>query len=238
MGRDYFEFKQFTVHQDQCAMKVGTDGVLAGAWAELPATGHVLDIGTGSGLMALMAAQRCEAHITGIDNDLAALLQARSNAEASPWKERISMVHADIKEFAKQTPTQHFEAILSNPPFFTESVASPDARRHAARHTDALSYTELLQAVACLLSPTGVFSVILPATSAPGFIAEAWDEGLHLKRRTWVSTKADTPPRRVLMTFSPVACVETATNTLVLEEAPGIKSGDYRQLTAAFYLFA
>lgn len=235
MSASYFEFKRFIIHQDQCAMKVGTDGVLAGAWAELPTHGHVLDIGTGTGLMALMAAQRCEAYVTGIDIDLPATRQARLNAAASPWANRIEILQTDVQSFSLHTPLR-FDAILSNPPYFTEQVKSPDARRRAARHTDELSFGELLRAVARLLTPDGTFTVIIPASAAPDFIALALAERLYLKRRTWVCTKATLPPRRVLMTFSLAAHVEADTDTLVLEETPGVRSRAYTALTSDFYL--
>ena len=141
-------------------MKVGTDGTLLGAWASLRSAGTILDIGTGTGLIAIMAAQRSpEARITAIDIDADCITQARENVAASPWSDRIEVVHSSLQDFE---PAIRFERIISNPPYFVDSLRSPDAARSTARHTDTLPFAELSQGVSRLLSPTGRFALILP----------------------------------------------------------------------------
>ena len=136
MRNPFFRFKQFTVWHDRCAMKVGTDGVLLGAWVSLDQARNVLDIGTGSGLIALMIAQRCLAQITGIDIDADAIGQASENASASPWGNRIRFYQADANSFQNGV----YDTIVSNPPYFRERVHCPDGQRNAARHTESLTF--------------------------------------------------------------------------------------------------
>ena len=141
-----FTFKQFHIDHSRCAMKVGTDGTLLGAWVRLPdTTRSILDIGTGSGLIAIMTAQRSsEAHITAIDIDADCAAQARLNAEASPWSDRFSVLHTSLQDF---TTKERFDVIVSNPPYFIDSLTSPDAGRTTARHTATLPFEELVSGV-------------------------------------------------------------------------------------------
>lgn len=156
MPNPYFKFKQFTVYHDRCAMKVGTDGVLLGAWAQVDNARRILDVGTGTGLIALMTAQRSQAHIMGIDIDEKAVGQAEENVKASPWKERISICRKDVMQMCREVDGT-FDAIVSNPPYFVENVHCPDARRNVARHTGGLTFGELLAAVERLLADDGTF---------------------------------------------------------------------------------
>ena len=143
MANEYFNFKRFTVHQDKCAMKVGTDGTLLGAWAQAPQEPcRILDIGTGTGLIALMMAQRYpNASIVGIDIDPAAVAQARDNVTASPFADRISIYEADICHFDENAT---FDSVICNPPFFTGDLICPDKQRAVARHAISLSYHDLI----------------------------------------------------------------------------------------------
>lgn len=133
MPNPYFSFKQFTVYHDRCAMKVGTDGVLLGAWADVVSARNILDIGTGTGLISLMMAQRCNARIRAVDIDADAVEQARGNVAASPWQDRIEVELQDICHFTSETL---FDVIVSNPPYFTDSLKCPGKQRNIARHTD------------------------------------------------------------------------------------------------------
>ena len=161
MPNPYFAFKQFTVRHDRCAMKVGTDGVLLGAWTDLSHSRRILDIGTGTGLIALMLAQRCmDARITAIDLDSAAVEQAQENIQASPWKDRIEALQQDICTYH---PNGTFDTIVSNPPYFIDSLKCPDGQRSTARHTDTLDADRLIGKVSELLTSDGRFSIILPA---------------------------------------------------------------------------
>lgn len=231
MRNPFFRFKQFEVRHDRCAMKVGTDGVLLGAWVDVTRSRQVLDIGTGSGLIALMIAQRCDAQITGIDIDADAVGQACENADASPWSERIHISRADVAEYNEGK----YDTIVSNPPFFCEQVHCPDRQRNAARHTESLTFECLLDAVKRLLTDDGSFSVIIPAGLIGSFTTSAAERHLYASRRTDVLTKPGVPPKRVLLTFcrSVRAC---DTDNLVIESSPRTYSPEFIQLIKDFYL--
>jgi tRNA1Val (adenine37-N6)-methyltransferase len=242
-----FTFKKFTVCQAGAAMKVGTDGVLLGAWcpmAHRPV--RVLDIGTGTGLIALMAAQRgeawgCEADAVEIDAEAAQ--QARANFAASPWADRLRIYNADIKGFITRNglnighhpSPKTYDLIVSNPPFFSETLVSPDARRALARHTEALTYDELTGCAAAALGDEGVFAVIVPFDHASAFIAAAAHHGLHPHSRLDVRPTPAHAPHRSLLAFGRTAA-EPACDTLVIETARHIYTPEYRALTRDFYL--
>ena len=233
---DGFRFRQFSVRHDRCAMKVGTDGVLLGAWA--PGGRSILDIGTGTGLIALMMAQRFpEAHVTGIDIDGDAALQARENAAVSPFAPRIEVAHSSLAGFvAAASPPLSFDSIVCNPPFFLHSLKNPDARRSVARHADSLPFADLFRGVAALLAPSGVFSAIVPAEVFEAFTAEASIAGLFVSRLTRVRTTPRKPPKRSLVAFSRLRPDTLAEEECVMSRADGSRSEWYRGLTAGFYL--
>ncbi len=233
---DGFRFRQFSVRHDRCAMKVGTDGVLLGAWA--PGGRSILDIGTGTGLIALMMAQRFpEAHVTGIDIDGDAALQARENAADSPFGPRIEVAHSSLAGFvAAASPPLSFDSIVCNPPFFLHSLKNPDARRSVARHADSLPFADLFRGVAALLAPSGVFSAIVPAEVFEAFTAEASIAGLFVSRLTRVRTTPRKPPKRSLVAFSRLRPDTLAEEECVMSRADGSRSEWYRWLTAEFYL--
>lgn len=234
MPNPFFRFKQFTVYHDKCAMKVGTDGVLLGAWAEVERAQRILDIGTGTGLIALMLAQRSGASVVGIDVDEAAVAQARENVERSPWGNRIAIEHKDAGLLIGQQDGV-FDAVVSNPPYFTESVGCPDRQRDAARHTGSLPFEVLLQSVDRVLAEDGTFSVVLPSAAAADFIAGAACCRLFLRRQTWVHTKPEAAPKRVLMEFCRTL-TECEPRHLVVELERHKYSPEYIALTRGFYL--
>lgn len=212
MGAPYFRFKQFTVWHDRCAMKVGTDGVLLGAWAGQERFGeiqgnhprNILDIGTGSGLIALMLAQRFpQARITGIDCDKDAVMQARENFAGSPWSGRLRAIHTSLQNYCHgpEAASERFSLIVSNPPFYDNTLTNPDSRRSAARHTDGLPHDELLLLSASLLSDSGVFSLIIPSESEKSILRLADRSRLYLHRITRVYSKPSPRPRRILASF-------------------------------------
>ena len=235
MPNTYFRFKQFVVEQGKCAMKVGTDGVLLGAWAQVPEKGKVLDLGTGTGLIALMVAQRCQSEIVAVDISVEACEQAAENVEASPWKERISVLHQDVKNMDEAFHGS-FDCIVSNPPYFRENVKCPEQLRNTARHTDDLNFSQLVFAASRLLADNGTLSVVLPADAAAEFIAEASSQRLVLLRQTWIHTKPGAQPKRVLMTFSKASVASTEVAHMTIHEADHSFSEAYSALTAEFYL--
>ena len=235
MPKPFFRFKQFTVYHDRCAMKVGTDGVLLGAWTDVNDASSILDIGTGTGIIALMLAQRSTAAvIKGVDIDGDAVEQAQENVSHTPWADRIVIEQADACRLP-ETETVRYDVVVSNPPYFTETMKCPDNRRHAARHTDTLTFDKLLHAASQLMHEKGRFCVVLPASAEGSFVTEAALHHLYPCRRTAVQTKAGVPPKRVLLEFRR-EITRCQSDTLTIEDTPGTYSAQYRALTGDFYL--
>ena len=219
-------------------MKVGTDGVLLGAWGCVEGK-RILDIGTGTGLIALMAAQRNpEAEVLGIDIDEAAILQARENVAESPFSDRVSCLLCDLMAFQIDN-SSCFDAILCNPPFFTEDTLPDNKSRALARNNKSLPFELLIPKVASLLANDGTFSLIIPSQLAIELVGLCLNEGLHLVRRCQIRTTMKKPPRRTLMIFSFECNPQTADlrqDELVLMTDDGTRSQAYQELTKDFYL--
>jgi tRNA1Val (adenine37-N6)-methyltransferase len=198
MSSPSFRFQQFEVYHDRCGMKVGTDGVLLGAWVQPGSAGKILDVGTGSGVIALILAQRSSAEIVGVELEAQAAAQAEENVLRSPWPDRIRIVHGDFRDFSASA----FDLIVSNPPFYQNALKAPSPERNHARHTVALSYSGLIEKAEKLLSLDGRLAVVLPILGAVAFEDYAWGKGLYLHRRCEVSTLEGQPPKRVLLEFS------------------------------------
>ena len=235
MANSYFKFKQFIINQEKCAMKVGTDGCLLGAWADLAKSSRILDVGCGSGLIAIMAAQRCgEAHITAIELDEDAASQAQENAAASPWSNRIKVINED---FLHYSPNEKFDTILSNPPYFTNSMKCPDDKRAKARHDDSLTSGDLLAHAHTLLLDRGKLSVVIPAEQWETWYKQAEGVGLCLTRITYIHTRPTAAPKRVLMEFTKGGNKATLYETkFILEDEPGKYSEEAVRLLKDFYL--
>ncbi len=218
-------------------MKVGTDGVLAGAWAPVPAGARaLLDVGTGTGLIALMLAQRCAgARVDAVDIDHEACLQARENVAASPWPGRIAVVEDSVQHFAAATACR-YDAIVANPPFFVDSLKSPDARRTLARHAASLPFAHLARAASHLLRPGGVFTAIVPTEALPLMEAEASLAGLFLWRHCAVRTTERKPPRRHLLAWTKHRPADFDERVVTLSGPSGGRSAWYAALTSEFYL--
>lgn len=229
-----FRFKQFEIRDELSAMKIGTDGVLLGAWVNISNARTILDIGTGTGLVALMCAQRnSEATIEGIDIVEDAVIEARQNVANSPWLERITITHSDIRSYNADMLYDH---IVSNPPFFHSSLHSPDAARTTARHTTTLSYLDLITASERLLRPEGRLSVVLPTDCAMQFRRMAF-ERLWLRRITDVVTREGETPKRTMMEFQLTTTpLMPRHNTLTIHHADGSYTEQYRRITEEFYL--
>lgn len=215
-------------------MKVGTDGVLLGAWADVAEDKSILDVGTGSGIIAIMSAQRNDmAHITALDIDADAVAQAQTNILATPWHNRIACKHFDIKAFASDAKFDH---IISNPPYFVESTHSPNPQRNMARSVESLPFRELVACAERLLNVGGKLSVVLPTESAALFRYEAFDR-LWLSRLCSVVTIEGDAPKRVLMEFVyTVKPLMPRCEELVIQQRDGSYSPKYRDLTKDFYL--
>ena len=235
MSNDYFQFRQFVVHQQRCAMKVGTDGTLLGAWAAAPSGQcRILDIGTGTGLIALMMAQRYpEAEVTGIDIDEDAVTQAVDNVRLSPFSERIRICHLDILNFAD---TIGFNAIVSNPPYFVDSLACPDDQRTIARHAVSLTYEQLMHQAYHLLKDEGRFSVVVPSDCRAKIEAAACLEGFFTTRVCLIKTTPRKQPKRQLIEFQKHPVSELDISEGVIEVSPNVRSEWYQQLTKEFYI--
>lgn len=239
MSGDSFSFKRFVVRQDRCAMKVGTDGVVLGAWAR--GGRSVLDIGTGTGLVALMMAQRYpEAHVCGLEIDADAARQAVENVAASEFASRVQIEPVSLQSFVERVGQggdgQLFDSIVSNPPFFENSLVNPDERRTLARHAATLTYGELFDGVRQLLSPSGEFSAIIPADHLNHFVAEGNVAGLFLTRRCALKTVPRKAPKRYLLAFAKRLPEVLHSEEATLMNADGSRSEWYQNLTRDFYL--
>jgi ribosomal protein L11 methyltransferase (prmA) len=232
---DFFQFKQFVVHQDRCGMKVGTDGVLLGAWAE--GGKHILDIGTGTGLIALMLAQRCQgAEITGVELNEQAALQAQENVDASPFAHQITIENVPIQRFSLQASLHgHFDSIVSNPPFY-HSLKSKNHERTLARHTESLTFTELFEAVSLLLAPEGCFSAVIPIEQMDNFLAEAHIKGLFISQVVKVKTVENKQAKRCLVAFTKQPPTVFQEEEATIRDVDGQYTAWYSQLTGDFYL--
>lgn len=232
MGTSTFQFKQFTIHQDRCAMKVGTDAVLLGAWVRTAPATRVLDVGTGTGVLALMLAQRSTATIDALELDADAALQARENVLNSPWNNRVRIITADARTWSNEHP---YELMVSNPPFFRQSLKAPTLHRSQARHDDTLNWEQLVHLADRQLASDGRFALILPVESEGVFEALCWQRGLYLQRHCAVSTREGAPPKRLLMEFSRnQGLVEYS--FLALQAATHKRTEAFSTLTADFYL--
>jgi tRNA1Val (adenine37-N6)-methyltransferase len=236
MANDYFRFKQFTIKQDRCAMKVGTDGMLLGAWAGVGGCQNILDVGTGTGLIALMLAQRNpDADIDAIDIDAGACSQAKENVEGSPFAGRIRVICASFSDYAPEAALM-YDLIVSNPPYFARSLKNPDPQRRVARHTDTLPLEELIGKGRELLSPGGRIALILPVGREDELGALACRKGLNVIRQTAVVPVSGAAAKRVLTELSVLPVASCERDSLLIEKARGEYSRAYVALTQDFYL--
>lgn len=231
MSNSNFEFRRFTVAHDLCAMKVGTDGVLLGAWAN--GGGRILDVGTGSGLIALCMAQRYpSASVTAIDVDEGAYRQAETNVRQSPFADRISVRQVALQQFTDGG----FDAIVCNPPFFKDSLRCPDPRRTLARHASSLPPSDLFRHASRLLAEGGEVSVVVPAALRGDFDCEALMAGLAPSRAYIIKTVERKPASRCLLAYRKGAVGEVEEWQVCLVGDAGCRSAWYGDLTREFYI--
>lgn len=231
-----FKFKEFSVNQDQCAMKIGTDAVLLGAWASLETNPFaILDIGAGTGVLGLMLAQRSHAEvIDAIEIDDDAYEQCVDNFEFSPWGDRLFCYHASLEEFAEEIDDE-YDLIICNPPFYAEDYKTENESRDLARFQDAMPFNHLLESISILLSPEGSFNVIIPFNEEENFIKLANNFLLFPNRICRVKGNPETEIKRSMLAFS-FRESETTTTDLIIETERHQYTQDYINLTKDFYL--
>ena len=235
MPNNYFKFKQFTIIQGKSVFKVGTDGVLLGACADLTGARRILDIGTGTGLIAIMAAQRTNADIVAIEPEENSFSEACSNVNKSKWHKRIFVQNIGFQKFPALQP-EPFDIIISNPPYFRDSLKNPDENKSVTRHSDSLTSSEILEGVSSLLNPMGSLQLILPYVEGTLFIAEASQYGFFCNRIIKIKPTPTGEIIRLMLKFEKI-------KKLVHEKFLTIETGvrhkyteDYKEVTKDFYL--
>lgn len=234
---EVFKFKKFSIEQSNCAMKVGTDGVLLGAWTDCTHGNNILDIGTGTGVIALMIAQRNpQATIKAIEIDEQAAKQAQQNVDLSAWSQNITIINQSIQDYQSETEGT-FDHIITNPPFFTGGTLSRSQDKSSVRHTTKLSHNDLLGAVRNLLSPTGTCSLILPDIEGYRCMELARTYNLHPQRVTEVYPDQSKPLERLMITLGKEKREAYLADKLHIRDAATKDfSQEYRELTKDFYL--
>lgn len=242
MDKEVFRFKRFEVRHDRSSMRVGTDAVLLGAWADVNVCNatpgsRILDIGSGCGLISLMAAQRCAgSSVLGVDVDEASVDEATENALSGPFADRVKFLRADIRQFACMHDDGKYSLILCNPPYYIEDTLPPEQRRSVARNATHLSFAELVEAVSLLLDEKGVFALVIPMQARDLFVTEALLKNLHIRRECRVRTVSRKTPKRVLLEFDYEGSTNSEPSSIVLQDEIGGRSPEYSSLCSEFYL--
>jgi tRNA1Val (adenine37-N6)-methyltransferase len=246
MSNSYFQFKQFIIHQDRCAMKVTTDACILGAWfaGKIAPGVKVLDIGSGTGLLMLMLAQKHDAEIQGIELDASAFEQLQENIAQSPWKDRLQPFHGDVRNFSF---TEKFRFIISNPPFFEDDLPADSSAKNLARHSQALKLSELIVLIDAQLEATGVFGILLPYHRESHFEEIATGRGFHLREKLRLRQTAGHGFFRTILHFSreeedparkdPVLKDPAAAAELIIRTDTGEYSAAFVELMKDYYLY-
>ena len=236
MGADVFQFKQFQVKQAKAAMKVGTDGVLLGAWVTIPDTAFsILDVGSGTGLIALMMAQRSHAEvIDAVELNAESYIQTVENFEISDWGDRLFCYHASFQEFEDEIEDS-YDVIISNPPFYTDTFKEDSSERTMARHTETLNYEDLLRGSSKLLSDLGICAFVIPFKEEALFMETAKEFGLYPEKICRVKGTAESPIKRSLLQFSKKENAPEISE-LIIEISRHVYTDAYKSLVKDFYL--
>jgi len=229
-----FSFRQFEVSHHRATMKVGTDAVVLGACLGVDNAGKILEIGTGCGIIALMLAQKSIAYIDAIDIDNDSFTEARENFNNSPWKERLNAFHISLNDFAKDK-SGIYDLIVSNPPFFQDSLLPPTKKRQLARHNTELTFEEFLYYSSMMLCRDGRLAVILPVSEMEKFSKSAEKEGLFLNSNFDIYAKPSKPKKRVVAVFAFLKTKNPISKTIILRDVDGSFSADYKILTGDFH---
>jgi tRNA1Val (adenine37-N6)-methyltransferase len=234
VGNNYFSFKKFTIFQDKSAFKVGTDGVLLGAMADISDVKRILEIGSGTGVISIMLAQRSKAEIVSLEPDHESFIESCNNVILCKWKGRITVINSDLQNY--DPGAEKFDLIVTNPPYFSDSLRNPDPRKSSARHNHTLTTEDLLNGVTKLLENNGVFQLIMPYVEGNIFIAEAQQYGFYCRSIVKIKPLPTSETRRLVLSFS-------RERQKVTERFLTIESGkrheftdEYINLTKDFYL--
>ena len=234
MANNYFSFKQFTIYQNKSAFKVGTDGVLLGACTDVSGVKRILDIGTGTGLLAIMLAQRCAAEVVAIEPDHDSFSQTCYNVSLCKWNSRIKVEFTDLQNY--YPGKDKFDLIVTNPPYFSDSIRNPDSRKSSTRHNDSLTPAELLKGVSRLLEVKGFFQLIMPYVEGNIFIAEAQNADLYCNKILKIKPLPDAEIRRLILKFSRNR-IKISERYLTIEKGKRHEfTEEYINLTKDFYL--
>ncbi len=234
MSDSTFRFRQFTIHQEKCAMKVGTDAVLLGSWVDPKYSQDILDIGTGTGLIALMLAQKSSAKIDAVDIDEGSYDQAKENFRISPWHDRVKIFHQSFQEFALQSEKK-YDLVVTNPPYFHHASKPPEEARLNARHNDQLSFQELISGVKKILADDGRFCLILPCKEGMEFMDLAQRNGLFCHELIRVKTKADKNEKRLMMELGfQVGLLHD--HEITIQEDCSAYTSEYIELTKDYFI--
>lgn len=236
MGNSYFKFKQFTIQQQHSAMKVTTDACLFGAWLadKQPAAASILDIGGGTGLLSLMLAQQTNGVIYAVEKDEATSNEMRANFENSPWKQRLHAVHENILDY---TPTQRFDLVITNPPFFENALKSPDSNRNRVLHDTDLTLERLLNAINRLLNSDGAFAILLPFYRTDYFVDLATNLGFYLKENITVQQTPRHQGFRSMLFFLREVTDFTTEETITIKNEHNEYTVGFQMLLKAYYLY-
>ncbi|POY36210.1 tRNA (adenosine(37)-N6)-methyltransferase TrmM [Solitalea longa] len=230
MSKEYFQFKQFKVYHDKCAMKVGTDGVLLGTLTEIGNAKQILDIGTGTGLIALILAQRSNASIDAVEIDDEAANQAKNNFDISPWGNRLQCIHSSIFDLATN---KQYDVIVSNPPYFINSLKSEGKKKEVARHVDDEFFLQLCKKIESLLTADGLCWIILPVNEMQHFTNEALKTGFYPYKTIEIHSFDHSGVKRIIRSFSK-AMKEPKLEKFVIYDAPGKHSEQYKAVAKEF----
>ena len=237
MSNQYFQFKQFTIRQDKCAMKVCTDACILGAWtamkARLLSINNILDIGTGTGLLSLMLAQKTNGLITAIEINKDAAEQALENSSASPWSNRIDIVHSSLQDFK---PAKNYDLIISNPPFYEYDLRSGDEYKNAAKHDTTLKLEELLFSIREYLNVNGHASVLLPFHRTPYFEEKAKEHSLFVQEKVLVKQTAGHEPFRSILLLTSNCSQDPIITELIIHDSQRNYTEDFILLLKDYYL--
>jgi tRNA1Val (adenine37-N6)-methyltransferase len=236
MSNQYFQFKQFKVNQHLAAMKVGTDGVLLGAWFDAAGQQRLLDVGTGTGLLALMAVQRFpQLTVQAIDVDEDAVKQADENFMTSPWNDRLNAVCEPFQTYSLNHPGE-YDHVVCNPPYFVQSLKAPDRARSLARHDEGLSFADLAAGINCVLKPDGIATIILPPLEMEALTALMAQYGYTIVRQLNVFAVPNKPVKRIVAAFSKAKTDKTEEDLIIESFGRHGYSDEYKQLTREFFL--